>query len=319
MLYNQNNCSNERISYIPQITSNLTTPATSDPNLESSTHSAHNNSKTLELFNKSSVVDFTIDEILNELGNDGSILLFPPRDKQEVSPSLQIAPFKSSSLICHKEQRREAICTTEDLSDSAKEFKLVRLIFPEERKLPRLFNDRASHTEKSNNNVPASSYHFSSETAAEQKINARGNSKGNNANFPNPHLSVNNIYNFDGHPWPNNMILIAGDSMINVINEKRISTNFKSVKVRCFSGSTIDDMYFNLIPLLRKKPAALVLHVGTNNSSNETSFQIRDKLLNLVHFVKENDPNCHVVLSSPIDRLDDGKAAFTIKRLSSLL
>ena len=42
-------------------------------------------------------------------------------------------------------------------------------------------------------------------------------------------------------------------------------------------------MYFNLIPLLRKKTAALVLHVGTKNSSNETLFQIYDKLLNLVH------------------------------------
>ena len=58
--------------------------------------------------------------------------------------------------------------------------------------------------------------------------------------------------------------------------------------------------------------------MGTNNSSSETSFQIYDKLLNLVPFVKENNPNCHVVLSSPIDRLDDGKAAHT-KRLNSLL
>ena len=71
--------------------------------------------------------------------------------------------------------------------------------------------------------------------------------------------------------------------------------------------------------MLRKKPTALVFHVGTNNSSNETSFQIYDKLLNLVHFVKENNLNCHVVLSSPIDRLDDGKVALTIKRLNSLL
>ena len=155
MLYNQNNFSNERISCIPQITSKLTTPATSGPDLKSSTHSAHNNNKTLELFNKSSVVDFTIDEILNELENEseihnGSKLLFPPRDKQEVPPSHPAAPFNSSSLICHKEQRREEICTTEDLSDSAKEFKSVRLISPEEKRLPRLFNDRASHTEKSN-------------------------------------------------------------------------------------------------------------------------------------------------------------------------
>ena len=59
--------------------------------------------------------------------------------------------------------------------------------------------------------------------------------------------------------------------------------------------------------------------MGTNNSSNETSFQIYDKLLNLFHFIKENNPNCYVVLSSPINKLDDGKVALTIKRLNSLL
>ena len=165
--------------------------------------------------------------------------------------------------------------------------------------------------------MPASCNHSSSETAAEQKINELDNSKGNNTNFPDPHMSVNNVYSFDAHPWPKNTSLRAGDSMIKGINKKCISTNFKSVKVRCFIGTMIDDMYFHLISLLRKKPAAL--HVGANNLSNETSFQIYDKLLNLVHFVKENDPNCHVVLSSPIDRLDDGKAALTIKRLNSLL
>ena len=119
---------------------------TSNPDLKPSIHSIHNYSKTLELFNKSSVVDFMIDEILTELGNESeirnrSILLFPPRDKQKVSPSHPMAPFKSSSLIHHKMQRREEICTTKDLSDSAKEFKLVRLISLEERScLVRSFN-----------------------------------------------------------------------------------------------------------------------------------------------------------------------------------
>ena len=131
-------------------------------------------------------------------------------------------------------------------------------------------------------------------------------------------MSVNNVYNFDAHPWPKNTILIAGNSIINGINEKHISINFKSIKVRCFSGETIDDMYFNLIPMLRQKPARLDLHVGTNNSTNEISFQIYDKLLNLVHFTKENNPNCHVVLSSPINRLDDGQAGLTIKWSNSL-
>ena len=31
------------------------------------------------------------------------------------------------------------------------------------------------------------------------------------------------------------------------------------------------------------------------------------------------NPNCHVVFFPPIDRLDDEKAALTIKRLNSLL
>ena len=126
-------------------------------------------------------------------------------------------------------------------------------------------------------------------------------------------MSVNNIYNCDAHAPLKNTVLIAGDSMINGINEKRFSTNIKSVKVRYFSGATIDDMYFSLILLLREKLTALVLHVGTGNSTNETSFQIYDILPNLVHFIKENNPNWHVALSSPINRLDDVKAALIIK------
>ena len=89
---------------------------------------------------------------------------------------------------------------------------------------------------KSNNidKMPASRNHTSFETTVEQKINVPGNSNG--ANFSNSLLSVNNVYNFDTHSWIKNTILIAGDSMINGTNEKRISTKFNSVKVRFFSG-----------------------------------------------------------------------------------
>ena len=78
-------------------------------------------------------------------------------------------------------------------------------------------------------------------------------------------------------------------------------------------------MYLSLIQLLRKKATALVLHVGTNKLPNKISFQIYNKLLNLVHFINENNPNYHVLLSSQIDRLDDGKVPLNIKRLNSLL
>ena len=63
-VYNQNNLSNKKNSFIPQISSDLATPATSNLDLKSSIHSTHNNSKTLKLFSKSSVVNLSIDGIL---------------------------------------------------------------------------------------------------------------------------------------------------------------------------------------------------------------------------------------------------------------
>ena len=112
MLYNQSNFSNKSNSFIPQFNSDLTTPATSDPDLKSTIHSTYNNSKTFlaKLFSKSSIVDFSIDEILTQLGNEslihnGSIVLLPPIEKQEISSSHPIVPFKSSSLICHEKKR----------------------------------------------------------------------------------------------------------------------------------------------------------------------------------------------------------------------
>ena len=118
-------------------------------------------------------------------------------------------------------------------------FKSVRLISPEDTRLPRSFNDRASHINKtdksSGNNMPASRDYSSSETTVEQKINASDNSSRNIAIFPNPLMSVNNVDNFDAHTWQKNTILIEGDSRINGINEKGTSTNFISVKTRCFT------------------------------------------------------------------------------------
>ena len=94
----------------------------------------------------------------------------------------------------------------------------------------------------------------------EQKINVPYDSSG--GNFPNLLISVNNVYNCDAFPWPENRVLIGRVSKINDINKKSFSTAFRSVKVRSFSDATIDDMYDNLISLLT---ASLVLHMGTNN------------------------------------------------------
>ena len=104
--------SNKSNSFIPQIKSDLATLAASDPGLKLSPHFSLTNVKTLELFDKSLVVDFMIDKILIELQNDseihyGSILLFPPTGKQDISPSPNSAPFKSSSLISPENEQEQ--------------------------------------------------------------------------------------------------------------------------------------------------------------------------------------------------------------------
>ena len=64
-----------------------------------------------------------INEIFTELRNEsdihnGSIPLFPPTDKQGISPLLSNPPFKSSNLIYYENrqvERREQIFITKDL------------------------------------------------------------------------------------------------------------------------------------------------------------------------------------------------------------
>ena len=83
--------------------------------------------------------------------------------------------------------------------------------------------------------------------------------------FETPNAMTENVYDNESTPWPVNTVLIAGDSIINVNDEKRISKKNSNVKVRYFNGALVEDMFYNLVPLMRKKPSALILHEGTNN------------------------------------------------------
>ena len=65
------------------------------------------------------------------------------------------------------------------------------------------------------------------------------------------------------------------------IDEARLKKNM-NVKVRSFSGATVDDMYNYITPLLKKKPDHILLHVGTNNARNDTSENIFNRLIGLI-------------------------------------
>ena len=122
--------------------------------------------------------------------------------------------------------------------------------------------------------------------------------------------------NYINHLWPPNTILVASDSTLNQINEQKLS-KYHNVKVRSFSGAVVGDMYSYLEPLLRKKPGHVILHVGTNNCTDEAANEILDQLLLLKKHIISVLPDCIVILSQPILGNDNRKAAATVRLLYS--
>ena len=109
--------------------------------------------------------------------------------------------------------------------------------------------------------------------------------------------------------WKDNTTLIIGDSMLYGLEEEKMK---RKTKIRMFRGSTIDDMYHYITPLLQKNPKNIILHVGTNNCVKDNSEQIVEKLRNLKEYINSILPNTKVILSSLITRLDDAKARLAV-------
>ena len=114
--------------------------------------------------------------------------------------------------------------------------------------------------------------------------------------------------------WPKRTILIASDSTFNQLDEKKLSKH-NNIKVRAFSGATVEDMHYYLHPLLAKEPDFILLHVGTNNSTDDDADEIVQKILHLKSWIEEKLPNCEVILSEPINRFDIPKATRTVKEV----
>ena len=113
--------------------------------------------------------------------------------------------------------------------------------------------------------------------------------------------------------WAKGTTLIAGDSMLHEIDENRLSgAKPNSVKVRIFRGATIDDMKDFLKPYLNRSPTHIILHVGINNSINDSSSVIINKLLSLKNFIHTELPESNVILSNIINRSDNGIARLKI-------
>ena len=102
--------------------------------------------------------------------------------------------------------------------------------------------------------------------------------------------------------------------MLPGIEERRILKRDRKVKVKNLPGATINDSYIK--PLL-KCPNNTILHVRTNNTVNEPSKMVLDKLLNLKciqpEMFERTLPESNVVISNLISRTDGNrKASLTV-------
>ena len=96
-------------------------------------------------------------------------------------------------------------------------------------------------------------------------------------------------------------IVIRGDSILNEIQEKGMSKNYR-VKVNNFPGGTSATILENIDQLVKSKPDCQIVHAGTNNLANGTNLLNQTK--KIIKQVKKVSQNTKIVFSSIIIRKD---------------
>ena len=134
-----------------------------------------------------------------------------------------------------------------------------------------------------------------------------------------PSAQMKDVVKDSNNIWPQNTCLIVGDSILNNLEESKLTKKNRIVKVRAFPGANIDDMYSYIIPLIRKKPTYIIMHIGTNDAAYKSADEILTEILQLKTFIKKHLPSCNIALSQPIIRNDSTKAKETIRNLINKL
>ena len=88
------------------------------------------------------------------------------------------------------------------------------------------------------------------------------------------------------------------------------------VTSKCFISRDLNDY---IKPIIKNKPDYLILHVGTNDATTNSSRKIVDDLLMLKANISKQLPNCKIVFSKPTIRHDHGKANLTIGNVNKHL
>ena len=129
------------------------------------------------------------------------------------------------------------------------------------------------------------------------------------------HFSKKSIQSIKAHTWPKGSYLVIGDSMLEGLDERKMSSK-RVVKVRKFPGATADDMYHYLMPLIQKQPNNVILHIGTNDASSCNSSEVVSNILKLRSFITQKLPNANIILSKPIMRSNTAAGKATTEEVN---
>lgn len=113
-------------------------------------------------------------------------------------------------------------------------------------------------------------------------------------------------------------IIIAGDSILKNLQGQKLSKESR-VKISSFPGCTTLDMKDYVKPLLRRNPAEIILHVGTNSlRSCNSARAYAEEIVDLASMVG-TESSAKITISSLVGRTDDESLASKIPDVNKII
>ena len=100
-------------------------------------------------------------------------------------------------------------------------------------------------------------------------------------------------------------LYVLSSSMLNQMDENRLSRSNIKVKVQCHGGCTVKCMYTHLPEMFRTKPDYVLLHIGSNDCMSKTSDEVINEIKQLIQYITKTLSCVTIILSLPIVRTDN--------------
>ena len=78
-------------------------------------------------------------------------------------------------------------------------------------------------------------------------------------------------------------------------------------------------MKFFAVPLPKKKPDKVIIHVGTNDAPHFTPDEMFKNMKELLLLIQKMVPSAKIIISSPVMRVDKANSDINYKKFISLL